>query len=199
MLTLQIKTLLMAGKLEEAFIKGKGCKHIGWSYGDDAGGVLFGGILAALTSYQVDKAQTIIRLLKRYADVGYNDFSTLKVSGEQNKGDTSVSNEILKGLHNFAITDEEKTKLLFWAENIGKRRIDHIVTNKHRKAYERAAEVLVALAECFVINNHKSKGNHIIDEYRNQKYNRFPAFRREVDQILASSKVFGNRGISARR
>ena len=183
---LLVKSLLMAGRLSDAFAKTKDSKPFGWSYGDNVAGVLFGAILAGLTGCN-NKAGIISGLLKRYADDDTGSFRMLEKYDVENKEDTSVSSEILKGLKGVVITNRERTKYLSWAEDIGRRRIEHIVDNKYRKAYGRAAETLGALAECLAINGNKQKSRDIIEEYRNQKYNRFPAFKQEIDRVIRSS------------
>jgi hypothetical protein len=73
--------------------------------------------------------------------------------------------------------------------SIGRRRVEQIVGAKHRGAYDRAAEVLGALAECCILKGDQEAGRDLIDEYRNRKFNRYPAFRGELDGILASSSI----------
>ncbi len=73
-------------------------------------------------------------------------------------------------------------------------RIDHIVSNKHRRAYERAAQVLGSLAEAYIAMDKKSKAVKILHKYYNEKYNRFSAFRREVKAIVKNSDILKNSG-----
>lgn len=58
----------MAGRIENAFEKAKSSRALGWSYGDSAGAVLFGGILSVLALNRIEDANTIKHVLKRYAD-----------------------------------------------------------------------------------------------------------------------------------
>ena len=67
------------------------------------------------------------------------------------------------------------------------KRIDQIVSNKHRKAYTRAAEVLIAPAECYFLRGEGEKSRKIVEEFRDEKYSRHYAFRREVDTVLDAS------------
>jgi len=57
---------------------------------------------------------------------------------EQILNDTAI----IKGLKQNKYTKGRTDEYLKWAEKIGKSRIEHIVSNKHRRAYERAAQVL---------------------------------------------------------
>ncbi len=187
--TLLVKALLVAGRVDTAFEKAKRSRALGWSYRDNAGAVLFGGILSALTLNRIEEARTIKRILSRYADQSTNVFSRLSDAEEQTTEDVSMLDEILTGLKTASISGEEQMKYLSWAVNIGKRRIEQIVSNKHRKAYTRAAEVLGALAECFLLRGEREKSRKIVEEFRDQKYNRYPAFRREVNTVISESSL----------
>ena len=127
--------------------------------------------------------------MNRYADESSNIFSRWSDAKKQTSENLSMSDEILTGLKNAAISGEEQMKYLSWAVNIGKRRIEQIVSNKHRKAYTRAAEVLGALAECFLLRGEREKSRKIVEEFRDQKYNRYPAFRREVNTVISASSL----------
>jgi hypothetical protein len=92
-------------------------------------------------------------------------------------------------LRSATTSPEEITQYRLWAMSIGRRRVEQIVCAKHRGAYDRAAEVLAALAECCVLNGDEEGGRDLIDEYRNRKFNRYPAFRGELDRVLACSSI----------
>ena len=187
--TLLVKALLMAGRVGTAFEKAKRSQALGWSYGDNAGAVLFGGILSALTLDRIEEAGTIRCIMNRYVDKSTNTFLQLRDAEKLTGEDLSMSDEILTGLKGAVISGEEQMKYLSWAIKIGKRRIDQIVSNKHRKAYARAAEVLGALAECFLLRGEREKGRKIVEEFRDQRYNRYPAFRREVNAVISASSL----------
>jgi hypothetical protein len=90
------------------------------------------------------------------------------------------------------VTKSQTTRYLLWVEKIGKGRIDHIVSNKHRRAYERAAQVLGSLAEIYAATGQKSKADKILHTYYNEKYSRFSAFRREVKAVVMASGLLRN-------
>lgn len=184
---LYVKTLLMSGKLENAFRMVKKEKNVGWSYQSSAG-VVFGSALLVLAAYS-EKADTIKSLLKNYTNkesiysgrISIVDGSSISFYGE-----------ILKGLKQINVTKSQTTQYLLWAEKIGKGRIDHIVSNKHRRAYERAAQVLGSLAETYAATGQKSKADKILRTYYGEKYKRFSAFRREVKAVLLASGLLRN-------
>ncbi len=94
------------------------------------------------------------------------------------------------------MTKPKAVEYFSWTEKIGKNRIDHIVSNKHRNAYERAAQVLGSLAETYAAMGQKSKAVKILHKYYNEKYNRFSAFRREVKAVVMGSGLLRNSGFS---
>ena len=107
---------------------------------------------------------------------------------------TSFYEEIISGLKQKKFTISRETEYLEWAEKIGKSRIEHIVSNQYRRAYERAAQVLCSLAEAHAAMGQKSKALKILNKYYNEKYNRFRAFRREVKTVIIDSILLRNSG-----
>lgn len=186
---LYARALLMAGKLNEAVAMAKNEKSVGWSFGSNAG-VVFGSVLSVLAGHS-EKAGTIKTLLSGYA----NNISVYseRFSIDDGKG-TSFYDEIINGLKQKKDANSQATKSLSWAEKIGKMRIDHIVSNKHRRAYERAAQVLGSLAEVYAAMGQKNKATKILHKYYNEKYNRFSAFRREVKAVVKNSDILRNSG-----
>ncbi len=173
--------LLMSGKVKEAFVHAKSESKVGWSYG--RAGLVFGGVLYIVCGKN-RKAKTINDLLKRYAEAPV--FFSLNGSG--NTG-TSMYEEILKGLDQFESGPADEKEFWNWAKKIGRARIDHIVSNKHRGAYDRAAAVLGSLCECLLLCHRKNDAQNLAHEFYFGKYNRHSAFRREVKSIFSSSDM----------
>jgi len=186
---LYLKTFLMSGELNEAVGMAKHAKSVGWSYRSNAG-VVFGSVLSALTGYS-EKAGTIKILLKGYANqVSVYSGNFLIDDGTR----TSFYDEIIKGLKQKKEVKSQAKGSLPWAEKIGKSRIDHIVSNKHRGAYERAAQVLGSLAETYVAMGRKGEAVKLLHTYYREKYKRFRAFRREVKAVVIGSDLLRNCG-----
>ncbi|MBW2590372.1 MAG: hypothetical protein JRD71_06590, partial [Deltaproteobacteria bacterium] len=122
---LYVKTLLMAGQLDTAFAMAKKEKSVGWSYHSNAG-VIFGSVLSLLAGHS-EKAVTIKTLLKGYANQRSVYSERFSVDDEMG---TSFYEEIISGLKQKKFTKAKRTEYLAWAEKIGKRRIEHIVSNK---------------------------------------------------------------------
>ena len=70
-----------------------------------------------------------------------------------------------------------------------KRRIDAIVSGKHRKSYWKAAELILAIAETYWSNSESEKGQMLID-YFQKKYNRHAAFQRELKAAIKESQGY---------
>jgi hypothetical protein len=176
--SLYLKILLMAGRLEEAFAEGKNEKGVGWSYGK--AGVLFAGILSALTESS-PKAVVIIAMLKEYAKGSYSGFHG---GTEEQAG---IYREIVKGLAPLRLTTPDRKKYLEWADRIGRDRVHSIVANQHRGAYNRAAQVLGALAECCLVLGERERASSLLNEFVHVKFRRHHAFRSEVKCVVAGS------------
>ena len=182
-LVLFTKVLLMAGKLDEAFSVAKNEKALGWSSGNV--GVVFGAVLRSLSGWS-QKTPAIDRLLGSYADKV--DVYSGRISVENGETPTFLT-EILKGLQQGRNIQQHAETYLSWAEKIGKSRIDGIVSNQHRKAYNRAAQVLGSLAETLIAMGNEKKALALLRRYYHEKYNRHSAFRREVKSVVAGSAL----------
>nr|MBC8361823.1 hypothetical protein [Candidatus Desulfatibia profunda] len=185
--TLYVKTLLMSGQLHHAFAIAQKEKSVGWSYRNNAG-VVFGSALAVLAGHS-EKANTIKTLLKGYAN--QRSVYSERFSVDDGLG-ISFYGEIVKGLKQAESTKAQRAEYLAWVEKIGKSRIEHIVSNKHRRAYERAAQVLGSLAEAYAAEGQKNKTLKILHKYYNEKYTRFSAFRSEVKAVVKDSDLLKN-------
>jgi len=180
-LVLFTKVLLMAGNLEEAFSVAKSEKALGWSYG--RAGIVFGAVLRSVSGWS-KKTPTIDKLLANYANT-LSSYSG-RFSIETGDGPTFFE-EITKGLQKYQDVQRHAEKFLQWAEKIGKRRIDGIVSKQHRGAYERAAQVLGCLAESYIAIGNEKRAQALVHYYYHEKYKRYSAFRREVKSVMEGS------------
>jgi len=186
---LYARALLMSGNLNSAFALAKNEKSVGWSSGNNAG-VVFGAVLSILADHS-EKAWIIKTLLKDYANK--RTIYSERFSIDDGKS-TSFYDEIIKGLTQNKEIKLQAAEYFSWAEKIGTKRIEHIVSNKHRRAYKRAAQVLASLAEAYLAMGQKSKAAKILHSYYNEKYNRFSAFRKEVKAVVKASDLLRNSG-----
>ncbi|MCZ6805046.1 MAG: hypothetical protein O7D86_14280 [Proteobacteria bacterium] len=109
--------------------------------------------------------------------------------GNKYTSEDFIRDEIRQSLSKLIITTSQKEEWFQFIQEIATARVDHIVSNKHRKAYARAAEAMGGYMECLILNDQKNKAIDFLDLNRNQKFNRFPAFRAEVDSVLRSSPL----------
>lgn len=92
-------------------------------------------------------------------------------------------------LEKFPFDEQEKMKYFSLAEKAAKMRINAIVSNKYRKSYWKAAELILAIAETYWSNSESEKGQMLID-YFHKKYNRHSAFQRELKAAIKESHLF---------
>ncbi|MGA1871467.1 MAG: hypothetical protein ACMUJM_23315 [bacterium] len=172
---LKIKVLLMLGNLKEAYSQIDKETVVGWSYSKQTTGGIYASILITLTKGN-SEAKSIHNLFNSYI-------------GNKYTSENFIRDEILKSLSKLTITKSQKEEWFQFIQKIATSRVDHIVSNKHRKAYARAAETMGGYMECLILNEQKNKAIDFLNLNRNQKYSRFPAFRSEVDRVLKSSPL----------
>lgn len=187
---LLVIALLASGKLEEAFEMVQKSDSLGWSHGST--GLVFAALLASMTG-DMTEAGTINQMLEQYADEAplYFGYDTLSASGRLDLN-TKSSEEIKKGLTLIRQSVSKHQKYLAWADKIGRDRIGHIVSNKHRGAYARAAQVMGALLETWSVVAEKDKAMDLFTSFYHEKFNRFSAFRKEVKRVVSQSRVLKN-------
>lgn len=181
---LRVKIQLMAGKLEEALDERRDAGGLGWSYGET--GTLFGGVLSVLTDHS-GMATIVQEILKRYTAGESHRFDRHGL--EPKEGRDEVYRQVLRGLSSVGLPRERKEELLAWAERLGGQRIEAIVSSRSRGAYDRAAQVLGALAECRVHIQTGSEAASLVREFAQVKFPRHHAFRREVKQVMERSNL----------
>lgn len=189
--SLYLKGLLMAGHLDNAWEIVKGAKSLGWSYGL-ATGLVFGSICAVAANYH-ENAGSIQKLLTWYC--GKSAIYSYDFSVEEEDPAGFFRDEIIKGLQQARFQPSGFKQYSNWAFKIGEDRVDAIVSNTHRAAYDRAAWVLGSLAEVYAASGDVEKARSLMHKYCKEKYNRHTAFKREVKQVLSESTLLRQSGI----
>ncbi|PIP44150.1 MAG: hypothetical protein COX17_03065 [Deltaproteobacteria bacterium CG23_combo_of_CG06-09_8_20_14_all_60_8] len=177
------KALLMTGELGQAFLLARNGKEVGWSHGN-AAGLLFGAILYLVSGKRAD-CLLINDLLKWYANQTAVPSHRFSVADES---EPSCCEEIRQGLNSCEVPAKDLAEYCQWARTIGGKRINQIVSSKHRFAYDRAAGVLGALAEALEASGQPDKARELLREYFHDRFSRFAAFRREVRTAISRSK-----------
>lgn len=181
----------MAGKIDQAFVLVKQDKISGWSH--SATGLLFASVLYLLCGGS-QTCSLIHRQLEEYGGVNIIFFDSY--SSHPIKESRSGFEEIKHGLdlvninsNTFNLDSYRK-----WTGTIGEQRVNDIVSNTHRSAYDRAAMVLGSLAEVMVANGDEKKAQALLTEYCKVLYNRHSAFRREVREAVGRSQILADLG-----
>lgn len=79
----------------------------------------------------------------------------------------------------FVIEDDKKQEYAKWLEKTISKRVDAIVSNKHRGSYNKAAFLVCILDEC--LENLKITNKGEIIEFYKKKYLRYTAFKKEIN------------------
>lgn len=185
------KLFLMAGDLQSLVDMCKGEKVYGWS-GGSPGALLFCAVLYC-GSDRHDQCALIKGLLAEYAADDVFHFGA--VVRDDEKPATTFMKQINKGLAKLDIPRADFTKHIEPTLQNGRKRVEHIVSNKHRKAYGRAAYTLGAMAEMLVAQGKKQQAKELLHKYYFELYNRHSAFRGEVRGAVASSPLLAGMGI----
>ncbi|WP_417909338.1 hypothetical protein [Candidatus Electronema sp. PJ] len=172
---LELKTLLLLGKLDEVYGKISKKVAIGWSGEEQPSGAVYAAILLVLSKGNLSAA-TIHALFNRY---------TCGRSGS----DVFLCEEMKKSLVKISYTTFQEQNWLLFVERITANRVEHIVSNKYRKGYTRAAEALCGYMECLKLHGQQDKAAAFLSSHRDEKYKRYPAFRQEVDTVIKNSPL----------
>nr|WP_319495376.1 hypothetical protein [uncultured Desulfobacter sp.] len=183
---LYIKALLMNGNLKAAVEMVQTAKSLGWSYGLNVG-LVFGCVAAAASEFETG-AGAIKQVLDRSLGNWQTDSDEFVIE-EEITTPLFFYNEILNGLKAANLSEYHTLQNFKWAQKIGKNRVDEIVSNTHRGAYDRAAMVLGSLAEVFTAKGETQSAQDLFHEFCKQKYNRHTAFKREVRSIIDDSRI----------
>jgi hypothetical protein len=189
--TLHVKALLMTGRLDVAFAKASRGKEERWSYTGAKTGLLYGAVLYALARPDDNEAPTIMAVIGRYAGETsvYGGYDDLSDHDDEELPPDCFTSAICAALKKVRIDEKTRRKYESWARKKADSRITYIVSNKYRRAYGRAAEMLIALAEYYACTGRGAKGREVIAHYRDKTFNRHTAFRGEVDSHLKESTL----------
>ena len=183
---LYMKALLMNGDLKTAVEMVQTSRSLGWSYGLNVS-LVFGCVAAAASEFETG-AGAIKQVLDTSLD-NWEDYADKFVVAEENTTPLFFYNEILNGLKAANLSEYHTRQNFKWAQKIGKKRVNDIVFNTHRGAYNRAAMVLGSLAEVFTAKGETQAALDLFHEFCKQKYNRHTAFKREVRSIIDGSRL----------
>ncbi|MBW8351581.1 hypothetical protein K0H71_19375 [Bacillus sp. IITD106] len=172
-----LNSLLFAGKHELAFELCSGEGSVGWSYGENPKPIFITFLMVVLSkqeklSYVLEK-----EWYKAIANTCYS-------SGE---GYINHYREIIYYIINsISLSQQQEELYLKWCmKEIGKR-VDAIVSNQYRGSYDKAAGLLVAMAETLTNRGNRQEGLKFIEKYRS-KYPRHTSFKKEIASAIKIS------------
>ena len=192
--TLYVESLLIAGRLGETFSLLDSCRPLGWSSGRGVSALCFCAILAYRVLPRLGDYPTIDRYFRSslIASSAYPYWPEIDAEdpsiAESGSHSPELHDDVVAGLSHTDLPIDLEKKYLAWADSIGRRRIDAIVSNLHRGAYRRAAIVLVALAERLLADGRSHESIDLVAHYRT-KYNRHRAFKAELAVVLSQSAL----------
>jgi hypothetical protein len=186
---LELSAFLLKGDYARVAAFVKGAKPLGWTFMNNP--IALAVPFFLYVCWDKEKALTfnIEKLWTRSTDLqpSYYEY----IHGEDTETNTGVRfrSYIKDTLEKFPIDEHKKMENFSMAEKAAKRRIDAIVSGKHRKSYWKAAELLLAIAEIYWSNCEPEKGQLLIDNFKKQ-YNRYSAFQRELKTAVKESGLF---------
>ncbi|MCL1809328.1 MAG: hypothetical protein FWG42_06170 [Clostridiales bacterium] len=156
---------LFGSEVDDAYSICKDDAELGWSYNISNVPIIMG-YLMKLLSKGKRKAE-IDRFWKHY-------------SRELNDG-CEYDNIIEGSIDAIELSSAQKEKYYKWCEDICGKRVDSIVSNQHRNAYDRAAMALVACSEVKAVLYGAHEGSALINEYlaKYPRHNKFQAAVRD--------------------
>jgi len=180
--SLLVQICLLSGHYEKAFAICREEGPLGWSFGQNPKGILIPFFLVLLAG------DNGIRSLPNLKHLWENAAGTVneQIGTQLPKRYSQAIENIIK---NIQLTEEEENKYLNWCIAEAEARLNEIVGGQHRGSYNKAANLIVSVAELLAVKGNKQRGAELINKYH-QKYNRHRAFRQELKDATARSGIY---------
>ncbi|MFQ6070977.1 MAG: hypothetical protein ACE5LC_10715, partial [Candidatus Aminicenantales bacterium] len=172
----------MASFIEES-------EPLGWTFANNPNALAIPFFLYANWNREKTLTFNLDKLWTRSTELRLPHYEYIEGDESGMKTGSRFRSYIENTLEKFTLDEEEKMKYFSLAEEAAKMRINAIVSNKHRKSYWKAAELILAIAETYWSNNESKKGQMLIDHFQ-KKYNRHSAFQRELKAAIKESHLF---------
>lgn len=193
---------VLAGELDVAERRLAAAPSVGWSSHDHPGNAVFPVLLVAGAGLHQPPEGTVLAELWSHLDGSHREWwHSLKDQEEREAlaaiGMTSVAPPELSDLVSALLLrrvagDGQRRAFLETCRSVALGRVRHIVSNKFRKAYDRAASATVACAEGFALAGWPDEGRLLVEGLR-QEFPRHSAFKRPLEAHEAHSSVLGVR------
>jgi len=181
-------------------------KPLGWSSTNHPGTVVFPCLLAVGSGCASIDGRTVIahmvHKIDRTEDRWHSRQSALDEGGDmnqeikaavlnsENRASQPLSALIMLLIDRHRASEADRRNLLENAEMVARRRAESIVSNTHRNAYGRAAEVLVAVAEAWHLAGEGNRGQSVLSWARG-RFPRHSAFKRALNSAEVGSPLLG--------
>jgi hypothetical protein len=186
---LEIYSYLLKGEYSEAASFLSPSKPLGWSSGSSPDAILVPFFLYARWDHGKKLAANILDLWKDATDVPI-DFGTFS---QENSDPGDLEKRFRTHLENvlseFPISEKERDEYFLAVERAASKRVDAIVSEKHRQSYWKAGQLLLAFAETYWSRGEGNKGQKLLDRFK-EKYHRHHAFKAELRKAVNKSKLF---------
>jgi hypothetical protein len=185
--SLLLHTYLLSSENNKAFELAKKGKSLGWSSNDNPQPFFIAYYLIILSGKPFDKLPVTLKKFWDYAlnisldSVWYYD-NTSDVKSELFQSVESSYQNLLSA--QFSTPDPEIIK---WGLAAAENRVIDIVSNQHRKAYDRAALLTVACSDALALTN-PTKAINFYNKIKN-KFPRHPAFQAELNNAKTNIKI----------
>jgi len=182
--TLLTQALLLAGRHKDAFELCQAVGALGWFYSDNPKRWVVTFLLVCL---QKDRSLKRSPNLKGLWDRTYGDLDPFCLY-EDPETPRSFERAMFETISSVRFSAKDKKKYLSWCVEEAGARVDAIVSGKHRKSYDKAAELLLASAEVLVGLDRGDEAVELVERYR-CKYPRHRAFQEELRNTIRKSKI----------
>ncbi len=188
--------LLLADRIDAAATALTASDPLGWSSPEHPGPIVWPFLLAAAVAPVVPATETQLGLQFAAIDTAdrWHGYSSLdRHDGDGDADRPSATPPRLSSLLACHIADrpgspQQRRQWFDAAGVVVDRRVDAVVGNKHRGAYQRAAVLAVAYAEALALAADQAAGAAFITTTR-ARYPRHVAFRDELDRASAASPL----------
>lgn len=186
---LEVYSYLLKGDYSEAASFMSPSKSLGWSSGGAPNAILVPFFLYARWDHGKKLSTNIIDLWKDATDVPISfatNFQEDSIPGDLGKRFRIHLENVLK---EFPIPEKERDEYFLAAEKTALKRVDAIVSEKHRQSYWKAGQLLLAFAETYWSHGEGNKGQKLLSHFK-EKYHRHHAFKTELQKAAKKSKLF---------
>ncbi|RPI07989.1 MAG: hypothetical protein EHM71_09400 [Zetaproteobacteria bacterium] len=206
--------LLLDGETDEAVVLAERAPAVGWSGGSHPGPVVIPYLLCAGTGGVTPAPGTALADLWRGIDADELAFPIWALNGEESDLDDAPEDAwpdmpftprpvrlapfLQTQIGRQPIDPEQRARFVAVAWSIAERRVKEILHKKHRRAHERAAMLVGAVAEARIMAGDLGSGHTLLENVRRQ-FSRYSAFTRELDKIARRSPLLPSPSAKHRR